>query len=126
MKATFEQWSTALAYTESNNNPNAPLGDDGRAIGRWQMHLPFLYTWLTLKDWWETDLTIDERERFALQIFYNRAKTLNIDDIDAACGFNKNGQPNGCKATDNPLYANHFQVWLSRIRNGSVATNSYD
>lgn len=125
MKATFEQWSTALAYTESNNNPNAPLGDDGRAIGRWQMHLPFLYTWLTSYQW-RGEITVDKRCELALRNFYNAAAKKDIDDIDAACGFNKTGEPDSCKAIYDVDYATCFQVWFIRIRGGIVATNSYD
>ena len=35
----------ALALTESSDNPNAPLGDHGCALGRWQVHPDWLFGW---------------------------------------------------------------------------------
>jgi len=35
----------ALALIESRNNPNTPLGDHGRAAGRWQQHPYFTWRW---------------------------------------------------------------------------------
>ena len=42
---TPDQFTYALAIVESQNNPNSPLGDGGRAAGRWQIHPDFLWTW---------------------------------------------------------------------------------
>ena len=39
------QFTTALGLTESDGNPNAPLGDDGRAVGRFQAHPDWQWTW---------------------------------------------------------------------------------
>jgi hypothetical protein len=42
---TVEEWIDALGKTESNSAPNAPLGDGGRAMGRWQVHPDWLWGW---------------------------------------------------------------------------------
>lgn len=42
----------ALALTESMNSPNAALGDDGRAMGRWQVHPDWVDTWSKHYDIW--------------------------------------------------------------------------
>ena len=41
---TPEQFVRALALTESNDNPEA-WGDAGRAMGRWQVHPDWVWTW---------------------------------------------------------------------------------
>jgi hypothetical protein len=41
---TAQEFVYAIGKVESNNNPNAQLGDDGRAQGRFQCH----------PDWWDT------------------------------------------------------------------------
>ena len=42
---TPQAFATAIGIVESNGNPNAPLGDGGRAIGRFQMHPDEMWTW---------------------------------------------------------------------------------
>ena len=48
---TVEEIARALAIVESNDNSNVPLGDGGRALGRWQVH---------------PDRLFDEAKRFEL------------------------------------------------------------
>lgn len=40
----LERFVHALAMTESGNNTNAPLGDNGRAMGRFQVHPDWVFT----------------------------------------------------------------------------------
>ncbi len=40
-----ETFATILGLVESDGNLNAPLGDDGRAAGRFQIHPDFLWEW---------------------------------------------------------------------------------
>lgn len=40
-------FATAIGIVESNGNPNSPLGDDGRALGRFQVHPDELWGWAT-------------------------------------------------------------------------------
>lgn len=42
---TAKQFADALGVVESNGNPYAPMGDGGRALGRWQIHPDELWTW---------------------------------------------------------------------------------
>lgn len=41
---TFEEFADALSRTESNNNDRA-YGDEGLALGRWQMHPAWFFEW---------------------------------------------------------------------------------
>lgn len=38
------QFAHTIAVIESNDNPNAPLGDAGRALGRYQVHPDWVWT----------------------------------------------------------------------------------
>lgn len=56
---TAEQWVSALALTESDGNMSA-WGDGGRAVGRFQVHPDWLWTWAlhyklapTLNETWD-------------------------------------------------------------------------
>ena len=42
---TTREWMNCLAKTESGDDPNAPLGDHGRAFGRWQVYPDWLWGW---------------------------------------------------------------------------------
>lgn len=41
---TPANFAHAIAIVESNDNPNAPLGDAGRALGRYQVHPDWVWT----------------------------------------------------------------------------------
>lgn len=58
-----QQFAHAIAIVESNDNPNAPLGDAGRALGRWQWHPDAVWGWAvrlsvvpTLNETWDSFL----------------------------------------------------------------------
>src|ERR1700732_382897 len=48
----FERFAAALALTESDNDQKA-WGDQGLALGRWQMHPAFV------DEWWPDDIGVD-------------------------------------------------------------------
>lgn len=48
----FERFAVALALTESDNDQKA-WGDQGLAMGRWQMHPAFV------DEWWPDDIGVD-------------------------------------------------------------------
>lgn len=48
----FEKFAHALALTESHDNPQA-WGDQGLAVGRWQMHPAFV------DNYWPDDIGVD-------------------------------------------------------------------
>jgi hypothetical protein len=48
----FERFAAALALTESDNDQKA-WGDQGLAMGRWQMHPAFV------DQWWPTNIEVD-------------------------------------------------------------------
>ncbi len=56
-----ERFLHALAVTESNDNPDAPFGDCGRAVGRYQAHPDWVVTFMSayemkpiIGDSWDT------------------------------------------------------------------------
>lgn len=44
---TPANFAKAIAVVESGDRSNPPLGDDGRALGRYQMHPDWLWEWAT-------------------------------------------------------------------------------
>ena len=108
MILSFEDFAHALALTESADNPNAPLGDGGRAAGRWQEHPSFYERWVP-KIAYGTEPTWDEQFRAALLAFYDYAAQHDIEDVDAACGFNLHGAPIAGSAAQDPVYAERFR-----------------
>lgn len=44
---TPQQFAQIIAIIESGNISNPPLGDGGRAIGKYQMHPDFVFGWAT-------------------------------------------------------------------------------
>lgn len=74
---TAQEWVSAIGEVESNNNPNAPLGDGGEAQGRWQIHPSWWDTWqprsgirATNRDTW------DSWQIRVLEWFFNYHPTL--------------------------------------------------
>jgi hypothetical protein len=71
----FEKFAYALALTESHNDPRA-WGDDGVAVGRWQMHPAFV------DEFWPADLEVaeswDDLFRAVLREFYGKRQALNV------------------------------------------------
>ena len=110
MILSFEDFDHALSLTESGDNPNAPLGDGGRAAFRRQMH-PVFYE----DPRWAvpiphgTDPTWDETCEWRLRRFWEWAVAHDIDDLDAACGFNLHGAPIAGSAAQDPAYAERFR-----------------
>lgn len=109
MNLDFDSWSHALALTESGDDPNAPLGDGGRAAGRWQQHPTFYERWAP-KIAFGTEPTWDEQFAAALRAFYAQAVARDVDDVDAACGFNLHGAPVPGSAALDPEYAARFRA----------------
>lgn len=109
MILSFQDFAHALALTESDDDPNAPLGDGGRAAGRWQQHPTFYERWAP-KIPYGTEPTWDARFEAALLAFYDQAVAHDIDDVDAACGFNLHGAPIAGSAAQDPDYAARFRA----------------
>ena len=68
---TLVEFLHALALTESGDNPDAPLGDHGRALGRWQVH-PDWVDWASKHYglWAKVNETWDDRVRGLVSQFF--------------------------------------------------------
>ena len=87
---TPDQFTYALGIVESSNNPNAPLGDAGRALGRYQCHPDFVWQWAhrlglapQLNETWDSFLT-----RLVVA-FYNFHAPQNLTDVQIAMTFHE-------------------------------------
>ena len=45
LSMTTQQFATVVGIVESNGDPNSPLGDHGRALGRFQIHPDEMWAW---------------------------------------------------------------------------------
>jgi hypothetical protein len=108
----FERFASALAMTESNNNPQA-FGDDGLAYGRWQMHPAFV------DEWWPDDVGVDWSwdQLFinALLRFYDTRLQPGRSLIDVVMEFHLGVQAVKDGKWDKP-YAERFTGFYSSIK----------
>ena len=101
------EFAHRIAVVESNNNPNAPLGDDGRALGRFQVHPDWLFDWST--NYHITPHLMETWDSFVIRVveaFYQSHTTMM--DVEIAMYFHL-GHP--CKSTDSDWdkdYAERF------------------
>ena len=103
------QFVSALAHTESGDNPNAPLGDNGRASGRWQMHPDWFWEWAN-----HYNLPPDLNE--TLDSWFGRIILAFANDhlrwmepINAAMYFHLGHQTNPSKPDWDAAYAARFE-----------------
>lgn len=96
-----DKFVNAIAHVESSDNPNVPLGDHGRAAGRFQQHPFFTYQWspfgpkgvkLSADEREETkhNPTQDLVEELALRLFY-RSAPPEKSDADIAVAYHLHG-----------------------------------
>lgn len=116
MTLSFEKWAHALAIVESENTLNPPLGDDGQAAFRWQMHPSFFAQWyrpaVGSADTW------DAACHAALYSFWMTAQKLLCGDVQAAVGFHLHGQPAASvldmQSADGQQYAARFRAAITK------------
>ncbi len=106
---TTEQFLTCLAKTESNDNPNAPLGDHGRALGRFQTHPDWVWTQCkrfgiqpTLNETWDSFIT-----RLVIAFFEHYIQTM--DEMEVAMYFHLGHHTKPTDADWDSGYAERFQ-----------------
>lgn len=106
----------ALALTESDDNPHEPLGDDGRAAGRFQWHPDAYFSWApTLSEFKELgpNPTWDQCFEQAVRAFFRRApegKQL----VDIAMAYHLHGQH--IYDGDDPPYRTRFLTKLAEVQ----------
>ena len=113
---TPEQFARALALTESNDNPEA-WGDAGRAMGRWQVHPDWVWTWAKhygLEP--PLNATWDSFVRSVVAAFANDHLRNMLPD-GVAMYFHL-GHPNGLERGDwDDDYAQRFEACGYRVAN---------
>jgi hypothetical protein len=102
-----------LGKTESKDNPNAPLGDHGRALGRFQVHPDWVDTQEkrfgirpALNETWDSFAT-----RLVIAFFEHYSQSMT--DIEVAMYFHMGHR---VVSTDNDWdagYAERFQVYAA-------------
>ena len=109
---TAQQFCAAIAQIESGNRSNAPLGDDGRARGRYQLHPDFFYEWLVklniqplLGETWDS---LDTR---LLVGYFNVRIGQGMTPIQAGVSFH-NGHP--CRETDSDWNDENYPTRFER------------
>ena len=111
---TPSQFAAALAGTESNDNVNAPLGDHGCAMGRFQAHPDWVDTWSKHYNLWaREDETWDSRVQHLIEAFADDHLRF-LSPVVAAMYYHI-GHPTvlGDKDWD-AKYAERFQVYAAR------------
>lgn len=80
----FEKWRAALANTESNDNDRA-WGDEGLAVGRWQMHPAFVWDFgpdvVTVRESWDALFSA------TLRNFWDERSRVTPDGVKLAMEF---------------------------------------
>lgn len=80
-----DQFATAIGIVESNGDSDVPLGDDGRALGRWQIHPDEMWTWakrLTLAP--QVNETWDSFVGRLIKGFYSFHTVQTLTDVQIA------------------------------------------
>ena len=111
-------WCDAIALVESGTaGAAAPLGDNGAAIGRYQLHPAFAGQWLP-PNWFYLSIW-DEVWKAAVSRFWEQANIRGSSDVEAAVGFHLHGQPWASGAdmasAEGAAYAARFQAAVERL-----------
>lgn len=120
---TPQQFSTALGLTESNGNPNSPLGDHGRALGRFQVHPDWVFDWSNrlgivpkLSETWDSFV-----ERM-VQAFYTHHVGGTLSDVEIAMAFHIGHLVHNYDPDWDSAYADRFTLECGKLN--SVPSNS--
>jgi hypothetical protein len=116
---TTKDFLYCLGMTESRDDPNAPLGDGGRALGRFQIH----------PDWMDT-----QEKRFGIRpelnepwdSFMTRLVTafyehyvITMEAIDVAMYFHEGHRVLQGTADWDTGYAERFQTYAANVSRGA-------
>jgi hypothetical protein len=112
---TAEQFIAALAGTESSNDPNAPLGDDGRALGRFQVHPDWVCTYALLfsrrpllNETWDAWITA------LVRLFFQRYSPKNTA-VQVAMWFHLGHFATEESSDWDAPYAERFNQWAAKV-----------
>jgi hypothetical protein len=102
-----------LGKTESHDNPNAPLGDAGRALGRFQVHPDWVHTQEVafglqpiVNETWDSFITR------LVTAFFNR-HVKDMDEIEVAMYFHLGHHTLPTDADWDAHYAERFQTFAA-------------
>jgi hypothetical protein len=111
IKTPADKFIQAIALVESNDNPNAPLGDHGRAAGRFQQHPTFYEQWhIPISR--GTNPTWDQCFEWALLHFYSN-RPGDKSDADVAVAYHLHGYHRYVE--DDPEYRAKFEKALLTV-----------
>jgi hypothetical protein len=112
---TAEQFISALAGTESDDDVNAPLGDDGRAIGRFQAHPDWICTYAKLFNRFALlDETVDSWITALVTLFWKRYSPKNTP-IEVAMWFHLGHFATEESSDWDAAYAERFNQWAAKV-----------
>jgi hypothetical protein len=112
---TVSQFLAVLAHTESKSNPNAPLGDDGRALGRWQVHPDWV--WSTARRFSLQPLLNESWDRFVERLvtaFY-KEHSQYLSDIEVAMFFHLGHLESPDQSGWDKGYAERFEEYAKKL-----------
>lgn len=112
---TAAEFLKVLGETESGDNPNARLGDNGRALGRFQVHPDWVWTQCrrfglqpALDETWDSFIT-----RLVIE-FFNHNVSL-MDDLSVAMYFHIGHHVAPTETAWDGPYAERFQTFAANI-----------
>lgn len=107
---TFEEFADALSRCESNNDDRA-YGDEGLALGRWQMHPAFFHDYMPRK--WLVDSSWRDMFKQCLEVFWNEHDGAKADPIKFAMMFHLGVAAVLDEGRWDAAYAERFQKCLA-------------
>lgn len=111
-----EKWLLALGLTESDGDVNAPNGDDGCAIGRFQTHIDWL--WAHARKYVITPsvgVTLDEFQESVIGAFYRDPEFQELTDLQKAMTFHKGHVTTEAHGGWDADYADRFAARLASL-----------
>lgn len=113
---TPEQFVRALALTESDDNPQA-WGDAGRAVGRFQVHPDWVWTWAkhygispVVGDTWDSFVS-----RIVTAFANDHLRYMKLTEVAMYFHLGHYGNPSEYDWDD--AYAKRFQTCVDRVTN---------
>lgn len=87
---TPQQWAQAIAIIESSNRSNPPLGDSGRALGRYQMWPSWVFEWAKRLNLYPTvNETWDAYFTRLIQGYFTFRTKQGLTPVQAAVSFHR-------------------------------------
>lgn len=87
---TPQQFAQAIGQIESGDHTNAPLGDEGRAFGRFQTHIDWLWQWAnSLHISPALGETLDSFQNRVVQAYFTKRIEQGLTPVEAAVSYHR-------------------------------------